>query len=84
PDNLVDAWLSGLRLTGLEIENYKAGRSIDWEDHIFHNGPRQDYNISLSGKKEDFSYYWSLGYMSNESLVKGDEFSTIRSRVNIE
>ncbi|WP_195209907.1 MULTISPECIES: SusC/RagA family TonB-linked outer membrane protein [Bacteroides] len=84
PDNLVDAWLSGLRLTGLEIENYKAGRSIDWEDYIFHNGPRQDYNISLSGKKEDFSYYWSLGYMSNESLVKGDEFSTIRSRVNIE
>ena len=83
-DNLVDAWLSGLRLTGLEIENYKAGRSIDWEDYIFHNGPRQDYNISLSGKKEDFSYYWSLGYMSNESLVKGDEFSTIRSRVNIE
>ena len=84
PDNLVDAWLSGLRLTGLEIENYKAGRSIDWEDYIFHNGPRQDYNISLSGKKEDFSYYWSLGYMSNESLVKGDEFSTIRSRVNLE
>lgn len=84
PDNLVDAWLSGLRLTGLEIENYKAGKSIDWEDYIFHNGPRQDYNLSLSGKKEDFSYYWSLGYMKNESLVRGDEFSTIRSRVNIE
>lgn len=83
-DNLVDAWLSGLRLTGLEIENYKSGRSIDWKDYIFHNGPRQDYNLSLSGKKEDFSYYWSLGYMTNESLVKGDEFSTIRSRVNIE
>jgi TonB-linked SusC/RagA family outer membrane protein len=84
PDNLVDAWLSGLRLTGVEIENYKAGNSIDWEDHIFQNGPRQDYNISLSGKKEDFSYYWSLGYMDNKSLAKGDEFSTIRSRVNIE
>jgi len=83
-DNLVDAWLSGLKLTGVEIENYKAGNSLDWEDHIFQNGPRQDYNISLSGKKDDFSYYWSLGYMDNKSLVKGDEFSTIRSRVNIE
>ncbi|MDR3061755.1 MAG: SusC/RagA family TonB-linked outer membrane protein [Dysgonamonadaceae bacterium] len=83
-DNLVDAWLSGLRLTGLEIENYKAGNSIDWEDYIFHKGLRQDYNLSLSGKKEDFSYYWSLGYMKNESLVKGDKFSTIRSRVNVE
>lgn len=83
-DYLVDAWLSGLRLTGLEIENYKAGNSIDWEDHIFHTGLRQDYNVSLSGKRDDFSYYWSLGYMKNESLTIGDEFSTIRSRVNIE
>lgn len=83
-DNLVDAWLSGLKLTGLEIENYKAGNTIDWEDYIFHNGIRQDYNLSLSGQKEDFSYYWSLGYMDNESLTVGDEFSTIRSRVNVE
>jgi TonB-linked SusC/RagA family outer membrane protein len=83
-DHLVDAWLAGLRLTGLEIENYKAGQSTDWENHIFHNGFRQDYNISLSGKKNDYSYYWSLGYMDNESLTIGDEFSTIRSRVNVE
>lgn len=81
---MVDAWLSGLRLTGVEIENYKSDQSIDWEDHIFHTGLRQDYNISLSGKRDDFSYYWSLGYMDNESLTIGDEFSTIRSRVNIE
>jgi TonB-linked SusC/RagA family outer membrane protein len=84
PENLVDAWLSGLRLTGLEIENYKAGQSIDWEDYIFHNGLRQDYNLSLSGQKDDFSYYWSLGYMDNESLTIDDDFSTIRSRVNVE
>ncbi|MCD8177391.1 MAG: SusC/RagA family TonB-linked outer membrane protein [Tannerellaceae bacterium] len=83
-DNLVDAWLSGLRLTGTEIGNYKAGRTIDWEDHIFRKGLRQDYNLSLSGQKEEFSYYWSLGYMNNEALVIGDNFSTIRSRVNIE
>lgn len=83
-DNLVDAWLAGLRLTGLEIENYKAGRSINWEDHIFQNGLRQDYNVSLSGQRDDYSYYWSLGYMNNESLTIGDEFSTIRSRVNVE
>lgn len=83
-ENMVDAWLAGLRLTGLEIENYKQGKYIDWEDCIFHNGLRQDYNLSLSGKKEDFSYYWSLGYAKNEALTRGDEFSTIRSRVNIE
>ena len=82
--NMVDAWLAGLRLTGTEIENYKAGKTIDWENKIYQNGIRQDHNISLSGKKNDITYYWSLGYMKNEALTIGDEFSTIRSRVNLE
>lgn len=82
--NMVDAWLSGLRLTGTEIESYKAGLIRDWENDIFQNGFRQDYNISLSGQRPNFTYYWSLGYMDNEALTIGDKFSTIRSRVNIE
>ena len=82
--NMIDAWLAGLRLTGTEIENYKAGRTIDWEDYIYHNGLRQDHNVSLSGKKNDLTYYWSLGYMDNEALTIGDKFSTIRSRINLE
>jgi TonB-dependent starch-binding outer membrane protein SusC len=83
-DKMVDSWLSSLRLTGIEMINYKDGLTQDWEDHIFQNGLRQDYNISLSGKSENFTYYYSLGYMKNEALTIGDEFSTIRSRVNIE
>jgi len=83
-DKMVEAWLAGLRMTGIEIDNYKSGNTHDWEKDIFHNGLRQDYNISLSGRKTDFSYYWSLGYMDNEALTIGDEFSTIRSRLNIE
>lgn len=83
-ENMVDAWLSGLRLTGREATNYKEGNIIDWEDIIYHNGKRQDYNLSLSGKHNDLTYYWSLGYMDNEALTIGDEFSTIRSRINLE
>ena len=83
-ENMVDAWLSGLRLTGREATNYKEGNVIDWEDIIYHNGKRQDYNLSLSGKHNDLTYYWSLGYMDNEALTIGDEFSTIRSRINLE
>ena len=83
-ENMVSAWLGSLRLTGIEIENYIAGNSIDWEDIIYQNGIRKDYNISLSGKKDDVTYYWSLGYMDNEALTIGDEFSTIRSRLNLE
>lgn len=81
---MVDAWLANLHLTPLEAENYKAGNVMDWEDVIFHTGVRQDYNVSLSGQKEDFNYYWSMGYLDNEALTIGDEYSSIRSRVNLE
>lgn len=83
-ENMTDAWLSGLRLTSTEIDSYNAGLTRDWEDDIFQNGLRQDYNISLSGEKPNLKYYWSLGYMNNSSLTVGDEFSTIRSRINVE
>jgi len=83
-ENMVDAWLAAIRLTPIESENYIAGNIMDWEDVIFHNGIRQDYNVSLFGEKDNVTYYWSLGYMDNEALTIGDEFSAIRSRLNLE
>ncbi|MBW7892026.1 MAG: SusC/RagA family TonB-linked outer membrane protein, partial [Chitinophagaceae bacterium] len=80
----VVVWLQRLNLQPVEIENYKKGQSIDWYDMMFHNGLRQDYNISLSGRKEGVNYYWSLGYMNNEGVVKGDQYGVARSRLNID
>ena len=80
----VTVWLQRLNMQPAEIENYKAGRSVDWRDKIFQTGFRQDYTVSLSGRTENFNYYWSLGYLNNEGIIIGDEYSTIRSRVNME
>ncbi len=80
----VTVWLQRLNMQPVEIENYKAGRSVDWYDRIFQNGLRQDHTVSLSGRKDDLRYYWSLGYLENEGVVIGDEFKTFRSRVNLE
>ncbi|MGV3642430.1 MAG: SusC/RagA family TonB-linked outer membrane protein, partial [Adhaeribacter sp.] len=79
-----DVWLQRLGFNPIEITNYKAGKTVDWADLVFQNGKRQDYNISLSGKKEDVSYYMSLGYQENEGVVVGDRFQTFRSRINLE
>ncbi len=80
----VTVWLQRLNLQPVEVANYKKGQSIDWYDMMFHNGIRQDYNVSLSGRKEGVNYYWSLGYMNNEGVIKGDEFNTVRSRLNVD
>jgi TonB-dependent starch-binding outer membrane protein SusC len=82
--DLTDIWLARLGLLPVEIANYKAGNSVDWADMVFQNGIRQDHNISLSGRKEDVTYYMSLGYNNNEGIIVGDGFSTIRSRINLD
>ena len=80
----VTVWLTRLNLQPVEIQNYKKGQSIDWYDMMFRNGIRQDYNISLSGRKEGINYYWSLGYMNNQGPIKGDEYNVVRSRLNVD
>ena len=80
----VEVWLTRLGLKPVEIENYKAGKTVNWYDLMFHKGFRQDHTVSLSGKKDDISYYMSVGYTRNEGIIVGDEYSTIRTRLNLE
>lgn len=80
----VEVWLQRLNMKQVEIENYQAGRSIDWYDRVFQNGPRQDYTASVSNTNEDVSYYWSLGYQDNKGIIVDDRYSVFRSRLNLE
>ncbi|KAA0994222.1 SusC/RagA family TonB-linked outer membrane protein [Dyadobacter sp. UC 10] len=78
------AWLNRLNLNQVEIDNYGAGRSIDWYKKVFQKGVQKDYTVSISGKNDDISYYVSLGYLDNEGIVVGDKYRTFRSRLNLD
>ncbi|MBD0365488.1 MAG: SusC/RagA family TonB-linked outer membrane protein, partial [Flavisolibacter sp.] len=80
----VDIWLDRLGLRTIEIKNYKAGKTINWYDLMFQKGFRQDHTVSLSGKKDEVSYYMSVGYTNNEGVIVGDKFKTLRTRLNLE
>lgn len=67
----LDIWLTRLKLLAIERENYKTGKTIDWYGMMFQKGLRQDHTISVSGKKEDISYYFSGGYTDNKGIIKG-------------
>lgn len=73
-----------LRMTNTEIANYMAGRTVDWEDLTLRTALRQDYTVSVSGKKDEMSYYSSINYVKNESNNRGGKYSAIRARVNLE
>lgn len=81
--NPTEVWLNRLAFSTTEIDNYLAGRETDWYDAAFQNALRQDYNVSISGKGERISYYWSLGNLNNKGIVFGDQYKSIRSRLNL-
>ncbi|KAA0991195.1 SusC/RagA family TonB-linked outer membrane protein [Dyadobacter aurulentus] len=83
PDN-TDEWLGRLRLFPTELENYKAGKAVDWYNKVMRPGFRQNYDLSIAGGSDKFNYYYSLGYTNNEGVIIGDKFSALRTRLNVD
>ncbi|MEO7530391.1 MAG: carboxypeptidase-like regulatory domain-containing protein, partial [Sediminibacterium sp.] len=81
----VTVWLTRLRMKPIEITNYLAGKSLDWEKLIYaQNALQHDHTVSISQRKEDFNYYFSMGYLENQGVTVGDRYKTLRSRLNVE
>ncbi len=82
----VASWLYRLNLNDLEIANYKANQSIDFNKVYYNNSAMQhDHTISISQRKEDFNYYFSIGYLQNQGITNGEKpYETYRSSLNIE
>ncbi|MEM9328658.1 MAG: carboxypeptidase-like regulatory domain-containing protein, partial [Bacteroidota bacterium] len=82
-DNTLE-WLARLNFFDPEVENFLAGNTVDWYDEVMQTGVRQMYDLSISGKNDRLSYFWSLGYTNNEGIILGDQFATVRSRLNLD
>ena len=67
-----------------EIENFENGITYDWQDFYFQTGLRQDYDVSVSGRTERVSYYFSTGYSYRESVRIEESFEAITSRLNLD
>lgn len=75
-------WMTRLNLRDIEQQNYLNGNAYDWYGEATRPGLRQNYNVNISGGIGKTKYYWSLGYTDNQGYIKGDEYKTIRSRIN--
>lgn len=77
-------WIDNFGFWEIEKENFNNGVVYDWQDFLFHTGVRQDYDVSISGRSEKVSYYYSLGYSDRESVQVGEKFKAITSRLNLD
>jgi len=84
PDVITSRWLDNLGFEIKEKENYLGGRSFDWQDFLFQTGIRQDYNVSISGRTDRVSYYWSFGIRDDESVQMWESYKTVTSRLNLD
>lgn len=83
-DNEIYARRLGLASSDVTLSNYLAGKSFDWYDQSFRAGINQDYNVSISGANENMNYYMSIGYLSNQGVAVGNDYSAIRSNLKVE
>ena len=83
-NGLVSAWLQRLEFSDIEIQHYLEGRETNWDDEIFHTGLQQDYTVSISNRTDRHSYYTSLGYADRKGVTRGDRYTNLRARVNMD
>jgi len=56
----------------------------NWADETFHNGLRQEYNLSVRGGTDKLIYSVSAGYLNDEGVVKNSGFERISSNLNVD
>ena len=68
-----------------EMDNYKAGRQIDWVyDEASQTGIITDHNVSISGGSEKVRYYISGDYMDQKGVLKGYNYQRYTLRTNLD
>jgi TonB-linked SusC/RagA family outer membrane protein len=53
----------------------------NWANEMFHNNPRQEYNLTFSGAQNDFNYYASFGYLNDEGVIDNSGYSRLSGRL---
>jgi TonB-linked SusC/RagA family outer membrane protein len=58
--------------------------NTDWIDEMLRKGSMQDFNLSARGGSEKTQFYIGAGYKTEEGILKGNDFSRLNGRVNID
>jgi TonB-linked SusC/RagA family outer membrane protein len=53
----------------------------NWADETFRTGLRQEYNVTISGGSDRFTFYGSFGYLGDEGVIQGSNYNRLSGRV---
>ena len=60
----------------------QKGGNTDWYDEILKKGFFQNHNLSLSGGSDKINYFFSAGYLSDEGIIRTNNFERFTIRNN--
>ncbi|MDE5981315.1 MAG: SusC/RagA family TonB-linked outer membrane protein, partial [Bacteroidaceae bacterium] len=53
----------------------------DWMDEIYHNGLRQEYNLSVSNATDKSNFMASVNYLDNQGIVDNSSYTRLAGRL---
>lgn len=67
------------------LNGYENGTDTDWWDMLTNKTPYiQNHNLSVRGKNEMSSYFFSMGYTDQKNLIINDTYKRYNVRVNMD
>ncbi|MFY0256373.1 TonB-dependent receptor [Chitinophaga sp. 30R24] len=68
----------------IALKSLAIGRSTDWQDVIYHDGSKQNHQLSINGGKEHTQFAISLNYYKEQGIVDKSDFTRASLRVNLD
>ncbi len=83
----MDGKLNPNATLGREI-NYNGNRMWltpdNWNDVAYHNGFRQEYNLSVNGGTDRATFYASMNYLGDEGILQPSSYDRVNGRIRAE
>ena len=57
---------------------------VDWADHGYQTGIRQDINLKIGGGSEKTNHFFSIGYLDDKGYINNSQYNRYSARINLD
>src|SRR5690606_28623624 len=82
--NPVDAEILYLTRPGLDLEDYKNVKGIDWQDRLFRTANMNRQNLSIRGGNMQTKYAMSMSYIDQEGVMINYGYKRYQGRISMD
>ncbi|WP_167607711.1 SusC/RagA family TonB-linked outer membrane protein [Maribellus sediminis] len=75
---------AGQQPAAIALNPEVPGKGVDWQDEIYRNAPVQNYQVSMSGGKNDLKFNTSFGYLDQEGIAQSTGYQKMNLRMKSE